>query len=301
MPKLPNGFYYVSDIELALKNRILSLESLIAQSPSHAKVKVDRIALLDGVSHYLIRSLLYPNPPGEPPLKGPHGQTHLWYKGSLLTFDDQNKITHDDALVTAHISDFLHLDDEPFLPLSLGGNLRDDADFASFSTMARKDTLCLNLSIWSVLDEPKYKLDNIDEYTLQSGRIHRWDYEFVSAQNAWRKVEPFSGGRLVYSFPLTDRDPAYKRPSEIAKLLEKRFKEMCQPKKTAKSLAHKALAGFNALPENRHGAYTHNQIALAMGYQSGQTNGTLFRAANELFRSYLTDEQRNRLPKPGRR
>jgi len=298
--KLPDGFYRLGEIEVATRNLLLNKADVLPKRANNSKLKIDRIALLDGIAQYLVRLLLQPDPVGSPALGAPHGRVYLWHNNELLALCDNEAHSSACDRGRVSISDLLYIDDEPFLPFSQAGGLKDDADFASYSSMIRNDSLCLEPSSWTVRKQPKFSLDSIEEYTRQSGKISRWNFELQSAREAWEKVEPFSGGTLIYSFPTASGKRAFKRPSEIAKLLETRFVRMCIPSPDANTLGTMVLDKFRKLPESDQKRFTYPQIALAMGYQANQTGGTLFRTAVENFKSRLTDQERDILPKGGR-
>jgi len=252
------------------------------------------------VKDTVARLLLCPNPIGQPALKGPHGRVYLWHNDNLLAFRDDGRLVWDDNRHQVSISDFLYLDQEPDSPISLEGGLDDDDAFAYFSSVVKNESLCIDPSTWTVRNKPRFSLDDLEEYARQSKKFRRWDFELQTARETWERVKPFSRAKLIYSFPRPGMNPPFKRPSEIARLLEKEFLRIIITPKDANDLAHMALQAFRQMSESSQKSFKYRDIAVAMGYQSNQTGGTLFRAAVEKFRSLLTEEERSRLPKGGR-
>lgn len=308
--ELPGGVYAIGDIEIAVNNLVISQASRLPRRSGKSKIKSNRLTLVDGISKYLLRRLLFPKPLGERALEEPYGKSYLSFKGSLIPFDEENRLISGEV-DRPTMADFLFLDTMPDNPPSLEGGVDADDAYAHYGTLVRGSMLCVDPQTWCVRRCPLFSLDSFVEYVAQSGFPSRFDFEFEEATETWQRVQKYSGGRLVYSFEQPKHPGKFKRPSEIAKLLEKELqilfglnggKKGAQQSKS-ELYAQAYLNEFRSLPQAKRSGFNQS-VALSMSvaghlpYRSKSDKG--FRSAWDKFLGELSEDEHKIVPGPGR-
>lgn len=308
--ELPEGVYAIGDIEIAVNNLVVGLAGKLPRRSGKSKIKSNRLTLVDGISKYLVRRLLIPSPVGERHLEGPHGKSFLAFDGRLIPFDDENFLCSEGA-ERRSMEDFLFLDTLPDTPLTLEGGVDADDAYSHFGTLVRASMFCVDPNTWRVRMAPLFSVNSFDEYVAQSGFPSRWDFEFEEAKAAWKRVQRYSGASLVYSLEKPKHPGKSRRPSEIAKLLDKELKVLLssnvgkkEEKKTkSEAYAQAYLEKFRSLPQTEKGAFNQS-VALEMSvtghlaYRTKSDKG--FIRAWHAFLGELSEDEYKLIPGPGR-
>lgn len=308
--ELPVGVYAIGDIEIAINNLVIGYASKLPRRSGKSKIKSNKLTLVDGISKYLVRRLLVPRPLGERALEGPYGTAFLSFNRNLIPFDDKNRL----GLVDAErptMEDFLFLDTLPDNPSSLEGGVDADDAYAHYGTLVRSSMLCVDPQTWRVRMCPLFSLNSFDEYVSQSGLPSRLDFEFEEAKETWRRVRKYSGGSLAYSFEQSKHPGKFKRPSEIAKLLEKELQTLFglsggkrgAEQSKSEVYAQAYLKEFRSLTRAKRSGFNQS-VALSMSvaghlpYRSKSDKG--FISAWNKFLGGLSEDEHKNLPGPGR-
>ena len=308
--ELPVGVYAIGDIEIAVNNLVVGQASNLPRRSGKSKIKSDRLTLVDGISKYLVRRLLIPRPLGERALDGPHGTAFLSFKGSLIPFDDKNRLGSVDTEQPT-MEDFLFIDTFPDNPSSLEGGVDADDAYAHYGTLVRSSMLCVDPQTWRVRMCPLFSLDSFDEYVSQSGLPSRLDFEFEEATETWRRVRKYAGARLAYCFEKPKHPGSFRRPSEIAKLLEKELqllfglsgRKIRAEQSKSEVYAQAYLKEFRSLTHAKRSGFNQS-VALSMSvvghlpYRSKSDKG--FIGAWNKFLGELSEDEHKNIPGPGR-
>ena len=245
-----------------------------------------------------------PNQIGARQLAGPKGKAYLWLEAELIGFGADGLL---DVSGENHptLDDILFVDVLPDTPPTLDDDPDADDAYAYTARVMQKYMLCVDPETWSVRRAPLFSLNNIQEYALQSGFPTRMDFEFKDARRAWTLTKDFAGAQLAMSFEYEKKPNEYRRPSEIARLVEKELSKLCAKSGKAKEeiFAEAYLRAFRGLNVGEQHLFTQakaREISVPGFPPFNSNSATGFVNAWSAFKGMLTDEEFGRLPRPGR-
>ncbi|WP_299372803.1 hypothetical protein [uncultured Tateyamaria sp.] len=245
-----------------------------------------------------------PNQLGARQLTGPKGKAYLWLETELFGFgaDGLLDVSGEDRPT---LEDILFLDVLPDTPATLDDDPDADDAYAYTSRVMQKYMLCVDPETWSVRRSPLFSLKNMQEYAIQSGFPTRMDFELQDARRAWMLTKDFAGAQLAMSFEYEKKPNEFRRPSEIARLVEKELGKLCvKPGKAKEEIFAEAyLNAFRGLSVSEQHLFTQakaREISVPGFSPFNSNSSTGFVKAWSAFKGALTDDEFGRLPSPGR-